>query len=126
MLRDGKVLVARAKRRTGVRPGQRDLDRHREDDRPRHSHGAATLLSDGKVLVAGGFATVTTAGLLVDSAEVYDPDTGSWTAIANMHAETRAEAATLQPDGKVLVVGSAATYVRGGLRPDHRNLDRTR
>ncbi len=43
---------------------------------------------------------------VLDSAEVYDPVTGSWTAIANMHAKASLTAALLQPDGKVLVVGS--------------------
>jgi hypothetical protein len=70
--------------------------------------GAAALLSDGKVLVAGGREY---AGDLsyyfLDSAQVYDPATGSWTAIANMHEETWPAAAFLQPDGKVLVLGSS-------------------
>ena len=43
---------------------------------------------------------------VLDSAQVYDPVTGSWTAIANMHAKASLTAARLQPDGKVLVVGS--------------------
>ena len=42
----------------------------------------------------------------LDSAEVYDPVTGSWTTIASMHAKANPRAAYLQPDGKVLVVGS--------------------
>ena len=69
----------------------------------------AALLSDGKVLVAGGQGF--RGGIdyyLLDSAQVYDPVTGSWTAIANMHAKTRTAAAFLQPDGKVLVLGSAS------------------
>jgi hypothetical protein len=64
---------------------------------------AATLLSDGKVLVAGGYDDE--HGLL-DSAEVYDPVTGSWTEIANMPA-SGGRTATLLRDGKVLVAGTA-------------------
>ena len=79
------------------------MDRHREDDRPRHSH-AAILLGDGKVLVAGGHAP---GDKPTDSAELYDPDAGTWTAIANMHAPREAIEAFPQPDGKVLVVGSS-------------------
>jgi hypothetical protein len=69
---------------------------------------AAALLPDGKVLLAGGRGYG--GGLayyFLKSAQVYDPAPGSWTAIANMHEETRTSAAFLQPDGKVLVLGSA-------------------
>ena len=64
---------------------------------------AATLLSDGTVLVAGGMVDVLG---LTDSAEVYNPVTGSWTAIANMPAPG-GRPATLLRDGKVLVAGTA-------------------
>src|SRR5262249_35211903 len=44
----------------------------------------ATLLSDGKLLVAGG---KTSDGLTSSRAERYDPATGSWTATGSMNAE---------------------------------------
>jgi hypothetical protein len=73
---------------------------------------AVVLLSDGKVLVAGGRGFKAPDNYFdLDSAEVYDPDTGAWTAIADMHAKTFATAAFLQPDGKVLVVGSRSAEV---------------
>jgi Tol biopolymer transport system component len=57
----------------------------------------ATLLRDGKVLVAGaGDGT---------SAELYDPGTGTWTATGDMITPRAAATATLLPDGKVLVAG---------------------
>ena len=60
---------------------------------------AVTLLSDGKVLVAGGGYDT--------SAELYDPSTGTFTATASMTV-VRARpspTATLLGNGKVLVVG---------------------
>ena len=70
---------------------------------PRHSH-AAILLPDGKVLVVGGHVV---PDFPTDSAELFDPDTGTWTAIANMHAPRELINGFLQPDGKVLVLGSS-------------------
>jgi hypothetical protein len=75
-------------------------------------HTTAGLLSDGKVLVAGGsgFTPINHDYYVLDSAQVYDPVTGSWTTIANMHAKASITAAFLQPDGTVLVVGSLVYY----------------
>jgi Galactose oxidase, central domain len=65
----------------------------------------ATLLRDGRVLVAGGAGGM--FGLPVDTAELFDPSTGRWTATGAMH-ETRANhTATLLPDGTVFVMGGA-------------------
>jgi hypothetical protein len=61
----------------------------------------ATLLLDGRVLVAGGGSAA--------SAEVYDPSTGSWTA-SRMTEERDEFTATLLRDGTVLVAGG----YRGG------------
>ena len=75
--------------------------------------GSAILLSDGKVLVAGGY-DATLGGdpsfAFTDVAEVYDPATGSWAEIANMHEPSRADMATLLPAGKALVVGRYGSW----------------
>ena len=77
---------------------------------------AATLLSDGKVLAAGGW--VDNSGMsATDAAEVYDPVTGSWTEIANMQAPHGWWDATLRRalrtqlrDGKVLVMSRGGSW----------------
>jgi Kelch motif. len=61
----------------------------------------ATLLPDGKVLVAGGNA----AGGALDSAELYDPANGTWTTTGRMVTRRTGDTATLLPDGTVLVAG---------------------
>ena len=61
----------------------------------------ATLLPNGKVLVAGGW----TGSALLTSTELYDPATGRWTATGPMTAARQQYTATLLPNGKVLVAG---------------------
>ncbi len=58
---------------------------------------SATLLSNGKVLIAGG------SGL--SSAEVYDPATGNATVTTGMSAERVNHTATMLPSGNVLIAG---------------------
>ncbi len=61
----------------------------------------ATLLPNGKVLVAGGFGN---SGILA-SAELYDPASGTWTATGSLGTARNGHTATLLPNGKVLVAG---------------------
>ncbi len=66
--------------------------------RARHT---ATLLANGKVLIAGGQR----AGTFLNSAELYDPNTGTWSATGSMAQARIWHTATLLPNGRVLVVG---------------------
>lgn len=76
---------------------------------PRHKH-AAVLLRSGKVLSVGGSDNRDWRGEYA-SAEVYDPVSGSFTATGSMHAARfkLPSAATLLPNGRVLVAGGGAS-----------------
>src|ERR1041385_641288 len=63
----------------------------------------ATLLPNGKVLVAGGNNY---SGIL-GSAELYDPASGTWAATGSLGTARVFHTATLLPSGKVLVAGGA-------------------
>ena len=74
----------------------------------------ATLLLDGRVLVTGGFRS--DGNGVLASAEVYDPDTGTWTAAPKMDTPLANQTATLLPDGRVLVAGGMSV-IDGTARP---------
>jgi hypothetical protein len=62
----------------------------------------ATLLLNGKVLIAGGMEQ---NGVWLDSAELYDPAKGRFSAIGKMTTRRAGATATLLPNGKVLIAG---------------------
>ena len=65
----------------------------------------ATLLNDGRVLVIGGFKGVGTGFTVLDSAEIFNPQTNTFTAVGNMTSPRAFHTATLLQDGKVLIAG---------------------
>lgn len=62
----------------------------------------ATLLPDGKVLIAGGKDS---AGQPVAALQLFDPATGSFTALFPMSRPRSQHTATLLKDGRVLIAG---------------------
>jgi N-acetylneuraminic acid mutarotase len=69
----------------------------------RYAH-TATLLENGMVLVVGGSDDGDFVSTLA-SAELYDPNTGTWSLTGSLNRATVFHTATLLPDGKVLVIG---------------------
>jgi hypothetical protein len=99
---------------------------------PRSQH-TATLLADGRVLVAGGmtmpspstavgitlvsYRTVETDSFLA-SAEIYDPVTGTFSKTDSMSTPHRGHTATLLGDGRVLVIGNGGESSPAGTVAD--------
>ena len=70
---------------------------------PRLLH-TATLLDDGRVLVAGGFNF---------TSEVYDPETKTWSATGDTISTHRGHTATRLRDGRVLIAGGGQCSFTG-------------
>ena len=68
-------------------------------------HFTATLLPNGKVVIAGGMADTTVAGSATAGVEIFNPSSGRFTTAAAMGVGRAAHSATLLANGKVLVAG---------------------
>ena len=68
------------------------------------AYHTATLLPDGKVLIAGGFD----GSASLARAELYDPNAGTFVATGSMTVARSSHTATLLGSGKVLLAGGAA------------------
>jgi hypothetical protein len=71
-----------------------------------HIHGTATLLSDGRVLIAGGRRNLAA----LDTAELLDAAATKSTAVASMATQRADHTATLLSDGTVLMAGGWNGY----------------
>src|SRR5438128_5392286 len=71
---------------------------------PRTGH-AATVLADGRVLITGGRDS---AGIIVATAEVFDPANQTSTAIGVLNTARIDHTATLLADGRVLIAGGTS------------------
>lgn len=66
---------------------------------------ALTLLPNGKVLATGGLACSGCRNPSVESCEIYDPETGTWSTASSTIERRSCHSAVLLNSGKVLVVG---------------------
>ncbi|NKI70683.1 hypothetical protein GN109_14745 [Collimonas pratensis] len=69
--------------------------------------GAATLLPNGKAFVTGGsnYTAGNSVTVFENTAELFDPDTQTWSSISSMTDARSYTAATLLPNGRVLIAG---------------------
>src|SRR5262245_21792868 len=71
------------------------------------SNQTATLLSNGKVLVAGG---ISEKFGYHNFSELYEPSTGTWNITGDLNTYHSDHTATLLSNGKVLVAGGASVF----------------
>jgi N-acetylneuraminic acid mutarotase len=74
-----------------------------------HSGHTATLLGDGKVLIAGGFTCTSGGSTCVPTAkaDLYRPATNDWISVGSLSVVRIEDDAALLKNGKVLVAGGA-------------------
>lgn len=78
------------------------------------SYATATLLNNGKILIAGGRDSV--AAITLTSAELYDPATGKFTLTGSMSENRFVHSATRLQNGKVLMVAGWSNKVVDGVQ----------
>lgn len=136
VLPDGRVVVSGGE--TLAADGQRDMTPAVEIFDPASGSWAETgslsigrtghtanLLPDGRILIAGGQTAATRGGRLQfvaagaailpsASAEVFDPQAGTWQPVASLGTPRTGHSATLLPSGQLLVIGG---YAPNGTTP---------
>ena len=98
LLKDGTVLLPGGSVAEIFDPATGTFSRTNEMAAVHRAH-TATLLPDGRVLVAGGSLTRTV--------EFYDPATSTWTPGPDLPEARQQHTATLLPSGEVLVIGGS-------------------
>lgn len=119
LLGDGKVLLAGGSTRNGGGGLQRSAELFDPAKMSFSATGSmttardratATLLKDGRVLIAGGFGS---NAAILRSAELYDPATGQFSPAGNLRAPRVYHTATPLGDGRILIVGGLGAQGEG-------------
>ena len=112
LLPDGRVLVTGGQEGTAVYASTElwDPATHAFTPGPamsvaRELHRSVTL-ADGRILVAGG-TSGSSGAYPLDSAEIYDPASGAWSATGSMTTSRNVFGMVLLPDHRVLVAGGS-------------------
>ncbi|HEX5015295.1 MAG TPA: kelch repeat-containing protein [Candidatus Limnocylindrales bacterium] len=113
---NGRVLVVGGESEAGVciapedsveiwsPDGSRGFDLGHPLSEARTGH-SATRLRDGRVLIVGGYCYTDEGLTLRQTAEVWDPATGEWTAAGTLTVPRSGHTAVLLNDGRVLIAG---------------------
>jgi hypothetical protein len=115
LLSDGRVLIAGGGDTSGALASAELYDPTTGTFSPTGSmttaseYHTATLLPSGRVLIAGGEGNGT-GDVVLASAELYDPTTGTFSPTGSMTAVCTAQTATLLSDGRVLLAGGGDPY----------------
>ena len=118
LLQNGKVLVtggwdgAAALKSTEIYDPDTGIWNSTGDLNVARCDHTATLLEDGKVLAVAGTQDGDLYSTLA-SAELYDPETGTWSAIPDLDEPRVFHTATLLANGGVLVAGGYGGYIYG-------------
>lgn len=120
LLHDGRVLLTGGDKNAGFRsqlasaeiynPASGTFSATGSMTTPREGH-TATLLRDGRVLVAGGSPNGIQA---TTSADIYDPESGTFSRTGHLHQPRVAHVAALLGNGQVLIAGGGRGGMPGG------------
>ncbi len=127
LLSDGKVLVVAPSGRSDLfDPLTNTWSQTGSMAQGSHEH-TALRLANGKVLVVGGYVLSTTAGAVgnfpiaatLSRAEIFDPQTGSWSNTGSLSSSRAFNSLNLFPDGSVVVIGGQTNAASSSTAGDY-------